>query len=285
MAGAYPALFLSSFQPSETLKGTLRGGSTGHTIRKALVVAQFAISIVLLIGTGVVYQQMQYVMSKDLGYDPSQLITLPIFSTDQSQLAKDTPKLADRYHVVKQAFLNHPNVVEATAYRWRMGWGGGMIRSVEPEGHEGTDWRMRVQEVDEDYLDFFKIELVSGRKFDLTQFPSDTSNAFILNETAVDLLGWNTHGAADKAALGKSFKWEDKDRYRVGPVIGVVRDFHVGTLHNRIEPLAMIIRKTQFLDLALRVRSENVDETLSFLEKTWKRFAPANRAMNVGCRP
>ena len=277
VAGAYPALFLSSFEPSETLKGTLRGGSAGHTIRKALVVAQFAISIVLLIGTSVVYQQMQYVMSKDLGYDPSQLITLPIFSTDQSQLAEEAPKLADRYRVVKLAFLDHPNVVEATAYRWWIGWGGGLVRSIVAEGHEGTDWRMPIQEVDEDFLNFFKIELVSGRKFDLIQFPSDTSHAFILNETAVKLLGWDAHGTGDKAALGKSFKWEDRSRRRVGPVIGVVRDFHAGTLHDRIGPLALIIRNTQLRNLALRVRSENIDETLSFLEETWKRFAPSNR--------
>ncbi len=277
VAGAYPAIFLSSFQPSETLKGSFHGGSAGHTIRKALVVAQFAISIVLLIGTGVVYQQMQYVMSKDLGYDPSQLVTLPIFSADQSQLAEDAPKLADRYKVVKEAFLNHPNVIEASAYRWRMGWGGGMVRSVEPEGHEGTDWRMPVQEVDEDFLDFFKIELVSGRKFDLSRFPADTSHAFILNETAVELLGWDANGTGKKAALGKAFKWEDKSRLRVGPVVGVVRDFHAGSLHNRIGPIAMIIRNTQFYDLALRVRAENMVETLSFLEETWERFAPANR--------
>ena len=114
-----------------------------------------------------------------------------------------------------------------------------VVRSVVAEGREGTDWRMPVQEVDEDYLNFFKIELVSGRKFDLMKFPSDTSHAFILNETAVKLLGWEAHGTGDKAALGKSFKWEDRSRLRVGPVIGVVRDFHVGTLHHRIGPLAI----------------------------------------------
>ena len=276
-AGAYPALFLSAFQPSDTLKGTHHPRSSGQWIRKALVVVQFAISIVLLIGTGVVYQQMHYVMTKDLGYDTSQLLTLSIFSTDQGQLAAGAPKLADRYNVVKQAFLNHPNVLDACAYRWKLGRSGGMKRSVGPEGHEGTDWRMPVLEVDEDFLDFFDIKLVSGRKFDLIRFPADTSHAFILNETAVKILGWDAHDPGEKAALGKAFKWEDPYRRRVGQVVGVVRDFHYGPLRSRIGPAALHIRNKQFYQLALRVLSEHMDDTLSFLEETWTQFAPINR--------
>lgn len=277
VAGAYPALYLSSFQPFETLKGTFRAGLRGQTIRKALVVAQFTISIVLIVGTGVIYQQIQYLTTRNLGYNTEQLVTLPIFSTDQNQARMDAVKLADRYRVIKRTFLSHPTVIEASAYRWLMGWSGGMIRSVEAEGHEGTDWRMRVLEVDEDYLDLFDLEMVSGRKFDPVRFPADTSTAFILNETAARVLGWDDTESGVTTAIGKFFKWEDPRRNRAGHVIGVVKDFHYGRLHNPIGPVAMIIRSAQFSNLALRVRTENMDETLSFLEKTWKRFAPENR--------
>ena len=108
--------------------------------------------------------------------------------------------LADRYVAIKQAFLAHPNAREATAYRWWLGWGGGIIRTVRTEGHEETDWRMPILEVDEDYIDVFRIGLISGRKFDPVAFPSDTSGAFIVNETAVKQLGWDN-------PIGKSFEW------------------------------------------------------------------------------
>ena len=277
LAGAYPALFLSSFQPTETLKGTFRTGSRGQRIRKALVIAQFAISIVLVVGTGVIYQQIQYIKNKDLGFNMEQVVIVPIFVTDQSTTLRETLKLADRYQVVKRAFLNHPNVVGASAYRWWLGWGGGMIRSVDPEGHEGTDWQMPILEVDEDYIDFFQIDMVSGRKFDPINFPADTSRAFILNETAVELLGWERAESGPASAIGKSFRWADDERNRAGEVIGVVSDFHYGPLREKIGPVAMIIRNKQFYNLALRIRSGNLEETLSFLEGTWKRFAPGNR--------
>ena len=273
LAGAYPAVFLSRFQPIETMKGTFRAGTHGQWLRKALVSVQFAISITLLIGTAVIYQQLQFIRNKDLGYDLEQVVIVRIFSTDQNT-TPGTPRLADRYKVVKQAFSDHPNVLEASAYRWGIGWGGGIIRSVEPEGHEATDWRMPVLEVDEDYLDFYKIALVSGRRFDPITFPADTSRAFLLNQTAVDVLGWSSDKSASNTAIGKTFKWKDKERNRVGRVVGFVSDFHYVPLRDRIGPVALILRNTQFYRLALRVRTENIDETIAFFKKIWARFVP-----------
>ena len=276
-AGIYPAVFLSSFAPTETLKGTFRAGSRGQRIRKALVVTQFAISIVLIVGTGVVYQQLEYISNKNLGFNMEQMVLIPIFATDQGTKLKEAKKLADRYTIIKQAFLDHPNALEATAYRQWLGWGGGLTRAVEPEGHEGTDWRMPVLEVDEDYLDVFQIDMVSGRKFDPINFPSDTSRAFILNETAMAALGWDTSESGPNSAIGKSFKWVDKERNRVGHVIGVVSDFHYSPLRDKIGPAAMIHRYQQFHNLGVRIRTEGLDETIAFFERTWKRFVPENR--------
>ena len=274
IAGVYPALFLSAFQPTETLKGTFHAGSRGQWIRKALVVAQFAISIILIVGTGVIYQQMQYLRNKDLGFDMNQVVMIPIFANEQFTTDKDAPKLSDRYRVVKGAFLRHPSVLEGTAYRWWLGWGGGMMRSVQPEGHEGTDWRMPVLEVDEDFLDFYKIEVVAGRKFDPDGFPADTSRAFVINETAAELLGWEIDGSPEKSPVGKSFKWVDAERNRVGNVVGVVRDFHFSPLREKIGPTAMIYRSTQFYQLAVRINATDLDVTMAFLEETWNQFIP-----------
>ncbi len=275
LAGAYPALFLSAFQPNETLKGTFRSGSRGQWIRKALVSAQFAISITLLIGTGVIYQQIQFMKNKDLGYDTRQVVVVPILGVDRN--SPQTARLADRYQVVRQALLDHPNALDATAYRWGLGWSGGNLRSVEPEGHHATDWRMQVLEVDENFVDFYGIDVVSGRKFDLVDFPADTSHAFLLNETAVKALGWDIEPDRPTSAIGNSFKWVDSERNRVGHVIGVVSDFHYSPLREKIGPIAMILRKRQFIRVAIRIRTDDLEETIDHFKNVWSRFVPASQ--------
>ena len=268
LAGVYPAFFLSAYEPTETLKGAFRAGSRGQWIRKGLVVAQFAISITLIASTGVIYQQLDYIKNKRLGFNPEQMVLMRIFVFDQN--TKSDQRLAARYATVKEAFRAHPNVLEVTAYRWDLGWGGGIIRTIRAEGHEGTDWRMPLLEVDEDYLDVFQIGLVEGRKFDPIAFPTDMSKAFIINETAVARLGWDD-------PIGKSFEWVDRERNRKGTVIGVVRDFHYSPLRDKIGPVALTLRHQQFYNLGARVKAEGMEETLTFFEKTWKRFAPADQ--------
>lgn len=262
-AGLYPALFLSSFEPTETLKGTFRAGSRGQAIRKGLVVLQFSISIVLIIGTGVIYQQMDYIRNKDLGYNMEQIVIVPIFWTDQESKRGDELRLADRYVSIKQAFLNHPNAIEATAYRWWLGWGGGIIRNVKAEGHEHTDWRMPVLEVDDDYIDVFQMTLVQGRKFDLDAFPSDTTGAFILNESAVKAFGWDD-------PVGRQFNWID--RGIEGTVVGVVRDFNYGPLTERVGPAALTVKPHQFYNLAVRIKTEGYENTVEHFKSVWEQF-------------
>ena len=268
LAGVYPAFFLSAYEPTETLKGAFRAGSRGQWIRKGLVVAQFAISITLIASTGVIYQQLDYIKNKRLGFNTEQMVLMRIFVFDQN--TKSDQRLAARYATVKEAFRAHPNVLEVTAYRWDLGWGGGIIRTIRAEGHEGTDWRMPLLEVDEDYLDVFQIELVEGRKFDPIAFPTDTSKAFIINETAVARLGWDD-------PIGKSFEWVDRERNRKGTVIGVVRDFHYSPLRDKIGPVALTLRHQQFYNLGARVKAEGIEDTLAFFEKTWKQFLPADQ--------
>lgn len=270
LAGAYPAFFLSAYEATETLKGAFRAGSRGQWIRKGLVVAQFAISIILLASTGVIYRQLDYLANKRLGFNVDQMVLMPIFVLDQETEPDAGRRLAARYATVKQAFLAHPNALEATAYRWWIGRGGGIFRTIRAEGHADTDWRMPLLEVDEDYLDVFQIDLVQGRKFDPIAFPTDTSTAFVINETAVANLGWDD-------PIGKTFEWVDRSRNRKGTVIGVVRDFHYSPLREKIGPVALTLRSQQFYNLGVRVKAENIEETLAFFEKTWKQFVPADQ--------
>jgi putative ABC transport system permease protein len=261
-AGLYPALYLSSFEPTETLKGTFRSGTRGQMIRKGLVILQFAISVVLIIGTGVIAQQMEYIRNKDLGYNMEQIVIVPLFWTDQESKSVGN-RLADRYVAIKQAFLNHPNVIEATAYRWWLGWGGGITRNVKVEGHEDTDFRMPVLEVDDDYLDVFQIELLKGRNFDLDTFPSDTSGVFIVNESAVKSFGWDD-------PIGKQFTWIDREIS--GTVIGVVKDFNYGPLTDRVAPASLTVNTRQFYNLGVRVKAEGFEETTAHFKRLWGEF-------------
>ena len=135
---------------------------------------------------------------------------------------------------------------------------------------------MQVMEVDDDYIDVFRIEVVAGRKFDASAFPSDSSSAFILNETAVKQLDWDVNAPAGTAdsPIGKTFAWIDVERDIQGSVIGVVKDFHYRTMKRTIGPLAMVFRTKQFYNLGVRVRPEGMDAALAHFENTWKQFLP-----------
>jgi len=265
LAGCYPAFYLSSYQPVEVMKGRLKSGSRGAWLRKGLVVFQFGASIVLIIGTVVIYCQLDYMSNKDLGFQKENVMVLPLFNLNREFAQSNEDRLAQRYHFVKQEFLKHPNILEATATRYAAGIRGGVIRTVQPEGKQGSEWKMFVNEVDEDFFEFFGIELLEGRNFS-PDIASDSTHAFILNETAVKQLGW------EDDPLGKTFGFEQKNMH--GVVVGVVKDFHQASLQEKIRPVAFCMRRILYNVLALKVKPDNLKETIAFMEENWKRFVP-----------
>ncbi len=266
-AGIYPAFYLSRFEPAGVLKGSLTGSGRSR-FRQTLVVFQFAISILLIIWTTVVYRQLEYIQSKQLGFDREHFIILPLFLLDRENKTNQDPWLAARYNVVKQAFLESPNVLSATAFRFLPGQSGGFVRIVKPEGHEATEWRMPVQEADESFPEAFQIELLAGRTFS-PRIERDRTYAYILNETAVKALGWTVEDA-----VGRRFGRARSEEDAKGTVIGVVKDFHYTSLRKKIEPAAIAYRQWFYNFLGLRVRGENIPSTLAFLEQKWTTFMP-----------
>ena len=253
VAGCYPALFLSAFKPAEVLKGSRPTSLRPAWLRRGLVLFQFAATIGLVASTAVVYRQTEYLKGRDMGFNEDLMVNVSIFFPDLS--------LTKKKEEVKRAFLRHPNVLKATVC-WPPPGGGYVERHVvRPEGSGESEWEMQVIGIDEDFLDVYEIELLAGRNLNLS-IASDSTEAFILNETAVERLGWTD-------PIGKELEWRG---HRRGRVIGIVKDFHSQSLHHRVDSVVMFY--WIHLILSLRIDPEGIPETLSFLEETWESFIP-----------
>ncbi len=266
LAGWYPAFFLSSFRPVIALKSSAFSSSGSAWLKKGLVIFQFGMSILLVICTLVVYQQLRFIDTKDMGFTRDHIVSLPIFVRDFMKDSNPQKRLSARHQMVKQVFLEHPNILSASALRYEITGYSGRLRLVWPDGDPTKERTFRINEVDDSFFETFDIPVLRGRAFS-ADVASDTSQAIILNETAVRLLGW------EDDPIGKQIVLPAYDNLSL-IVIGVVKDYHNLTLREEIAPMGFLARWKMFYTLALRIRPENTAQTLSFLETQWKRFVP-----------
>ena len=268
LSGIYPALVLSGFKPVDVMRGSLWRGAERAWFREGLVVLQFAVSIGVIAMTVVVQGQLAYLRTKDLGFDKEQVVHLNLFYLDSlAPKSDDVPKLSRRYHLVKEAFLRHPNVMAATAARPPQGVGAPTV-PFRAAGIE-EEVPMHLLSVDEDYFGFFGIDLKSGRSFtkmDVGERWPKSRHLYLVNEAAAKHLGWDD-------PIGKQLTLIGSDAW-AGPVVGVVKDFHVKSLHHPIEPAVFDADPGAFRRLYLKIRPGSFQETLPFLEETWNRFLP-----------
>lgn len=252
-SGMYPALFFSAMQPVANLKELSHKGRKGARFRKRLVVLQFTLSIVLIVCTLIVSQQLQFLRHKDLGYDKENLVYISLKGGFET--------LSE---TIKHELLNHPNIQSVTLLDRlpnMYGWG---TDSPNWEGKQaGQRIQFSVRSVDPDFAETFGVTMAEGRFFS-EEFSTD-DQVFVLNEAAVEAMGM-------ESPVGKWFgyDWVEKK----GPIVGIVRDFHFVSLHNEIEPLILLIKPDQYRYMCFKIASSNIDETIGFIEHSWKEYAP-----------
>ncbi len=251
LSAVYPAILMSSFKPLNVLKGKIKSGGKEMNIRKVLVVLQFTITVGLIISSLLVSQQMEFIRNKDLGFDREHVVSLQMRTDD----------FLDRFQLGKQLFSRHPEVISITAGDVINGdYGSVPITPAGAEAGIAMHWMGGYF----DYCSTIGIEVIEGRDFSYSH-PRDTLTGIIINESAQRALGWED-------ALGKKLQVNTNID---GEVIGVVKDFHMHSLHDPIEPMVITVPRTRMQNIILRVGSvEEVDQLIAELQKDWAQIAP-----------
>ena len=258
LAGTYPAFYLSSFKPIATLKGKLSAGTKSYGLRSSLVVFQFFISVSLITGTIIVYQQMKYIRNKKLGYDKERLLVI-----------NNSYQLGNNEKVLRDELLRDSRVANVTISSYRpAGYSDNNNALGYPEGKENELTKSLEYGVDERYIPALGIEMAAGRNFS-PQFSTD-SFAMIMNESAVKAFGFKN----DNDALGKRIVRQNSVRGTNVPftIVGIVKDFHFKSLHEAISPLLMVLNPGS--GLIIKTKSKDVAGLLATIKERWKSFGP-----------
>jgi putative ABC transport system permease protein len=253
LSGIYPSLILTSFSPVSVIKNNFTRHIKGHILHKTLTVIQFVITIILIISLSTVAKQVNYLKTKDLGYNTENVILLT---------ANDYIK--NHYDEIKADLLSNPSILDVTFSNTRLS-GFTWRNSIDFEGRQAdTRWEMPYMAVDFNFVDFYKMEIVNGRGFSPDLTPDKQGTAFIINESLAKKLDY-------KNPVGKKFR---NGETGWGEIVGVVKDFNYSSLHDAIEPILFYPSRNYLFEISIKTIGSNLPATLKFLESKWAVYNP-----------
>ncbi len=253
VSGIYPAMVLSGFQPVLVLKGLTEAPGSRINLRKILVVLQFAVSMTLITGTIIIYNQLEFLRTKNMGFDREQVIMLPVYGVP----------VFNQYPLFKQEISQLSNVKAVTNLSHDIGQSNLAYLPLTAEG-KTEEQMIPLMNVGFDFPETFGVEMAAGRFFD-QDYRSDSTFAFVINETAARILGWSDP-VGRKLKLG--FNGSDSSR-----VIGVIKDFNFDPLKSGIGPLAITFSGA-FGNIAIKMGSGDHLQTIKEIEASWSKLYP-----------
>jgi putative ABC transport system permease protein len=253
LSGLYPALVLTNFKPTQVLKGRFSSSSKGVLLRKSLVVFQFTLSIIMIIGTVIVYRQLHYMRQSQLGFNQEQVLVVNLKS----------PSVQQNVAVLKSKLLQNTAIKEVSTTNGAVGGelSNKTTFSFFSKGKE-TPISSEYFHVDESFLEVLQIPLKEGRNFS-SQLSRDSLDAVLINEAMLQRLGWQNSALGTIELEGRKL-----------PVTGVLQNFHLRSLHHQIEPLVLLYKQNQGDQLLIRIAAGQVPQALAYLQQVYKHVNP-----------
>jgi putative ABC transport system permease protein len=259
LAGGYPAFYISKFNPVDVLRKDNPGKGDKLALRRVLIMFQFSISIILLVGTIMIFRQLDYMKNSRLGFHKENVVLISFPGSLQ--------KVNDKYDVLKEELLKNSNIPFISGAYTLPGINSQMNIGVRPAG-SATDVSINVQALPSDFgfVKSMGLEIIEGR--DLSkEFSTDRYESVLLNQTAVSTLGLANPIGTKLIIPGDEFKNGVK-------VVGIVRDFHLQSFHNKINPVLIYINPKMYTFIALKINPQNTDETINYIKTTWNAVMP-----------